>query len=332
MNSIDLLLSNIDAVIVGYVQGAFGSLTPIVSTLWTSMFIVFIAIYGYKIMISGRFVMSDLWVHCFRIIAILVIATEWNTFSVFILDIVTNFPSAIAGQMLNGAFVGSQDITSANTALGDFYERGMSVSSLIMEGAGWNITLMSYSWAVALVVIALTGYALMLIALSKIAVAILLAVGPIFILMFIFTQTKSLFEGWLRTLLNYSIIPIFVYGLLALLLTLIEPPLAAMESNISLSAQIMTYIAPFLLVSVVSLLLLSQIMNLASSITGGISLSTMGLGRSVARKIGGSAKTIGGYARSRADGVADRAFRTGAHSSENKLRNVLGNNKTRFRT
>lgn len=328
MNSIDPLLNNIDAIIVGYVQGAFGSFTPIVNTLWTSMFVIFIAIYGYKVMISGRFVMSDLWVHCFRIIAVLVIATQWGTFSVFILDIVTNFPSAIAGQMLNGAFSGSQDIISANTALGNFYERGMSISSLIMEGAGWNITLISYSLAVALVVIALTGYALMLITLSKIAVAILLAVGPIFILMFIFNQTKSLFEGWLRTLLNYAIIPIFVYGLLALLLSLIEPPLAAMEANISLGSQIMTYIAPFLLVSVVSLLLLSQIMNLASGITGGISLSTMGLGQYAARKISRGSKKVGGYARSRADNVVDRTLKTGAHSNNNKLRNALGNKKT----
>ena len=66
--------------------------------------------------------------------------------------------------------------------------------------------------------IGLTGYSTMLIVLSKLAVAILLSVGPIFILLLIFVNTKSLFEGWLRTLLNYAIVPIFVYALLALIL------------------------------------------------------------------------------------------------------------------
>ncbi len=327
MNSIDQLLASVDNTILNYVQGAFGNLSPVVSALWASMFVIFIAVYGYKVIISGRFTMSDLWVHCFKIIAVLVLATQWAAFSVFILDMVTNLPSDIAGQLINTASGGSDNITSANTALGDFYGRGMEASANITEGAGWGmggLILFGYSIIVWLATLALTGYAIMLIVLSKVAVAVLLAVGPVFILMLIFMQTKSLFEGWLRTLLNYALIPIFVYGLLSLLLTLIDLPLTNMATNVEAGANIMESIAPFILVSFVSILLLAQVMNLSSGISGGISLSTMGIVRhSAARPLGRGTKTIGGYARGRADNAVDKTFRTGAHSSENKLRNAL---------
>jgi len=323
MNAIDLLLGNIDAIILGFIQGSFGNLTPIVSILWTSMFIIFIAFYGYKTIISGRFALSELWVHCFKIIAVFVLATQWDAFSIFILDVVTNMPSDIAGQMISGASGGSSDIANANTSLGSFYEQSMTVSTTISEGAGWSVSIITASWAIRLCALALVAYALMLIALAKIAVAVLLAVGPIFILMLIFMQTKSLFEGWLRTLLNYALIPIFVYGILSLLLTLLVQPLAELESNASVTSQVMTYVAPFMLISIVSILLLSQVMNLSSGISGGLSLSTMGMGRVAGRAMGSGSKTGINYGRTQAERGVARTTQTGKHSPENKVRNAM---------
>jgi type IV secretion system protein VirB6 len=120
------------------------------------------------------------------------------------------------------------------------------------------------------------GYAGMLIVLSKIAVALLLALGPAFILLLIFNNTRGLFEGWLRTLLNYAVIPAFVYTLLAFLLALAERPLANLEQNSGITQSLLDGVAPFALVTFISILLLMQVMNMAASITGGLSLSTMG--------------------------------------------------------
>ncbi|PCI98720.1 MAG: hypothetical protein COB14_07430 [Alphaproteobacteria bacterium] len=330
MNAIDLLLTNIDASILGFVQGSFGAISPAISALWHGMFIVFFAVYGYKIVISGRFMMSDILVHIFRFIIILVLATSWTEFQIFIMDIVTGIPADIAGAMLqNGAGV---DVVTANTALGEFYESSMQVSSNIMEGAGWNVTIMTYSWAVWLSALALTAYALMLIVLAKVAVAVILSVGPFFILMLVFTQSKSLFEGWLRTLLNYALIPIFVYGLLALLLGLIAQPLTALENNVTSTSEIMTFIAPFMLVSFVSVLLLAQVMHMASSITGGISLSTMGMGRAAARPLGRGSKTVGTYGRTQGERGVERASRTGKYSQENRVKRAMPFTKTGGKT
>lgn len=278
---IETLITNVDNIVFALVQGSFGSLTPVVQILWRLMFIIFIAVFGYKVIISGRFSAPDLLANILKIILILVVATEWDTFLLLIYDITTDLPSDIAGQIMQGAAnslaaPAADNEASANLALSQFYDRAMEVSEKLLEGAGWTKWgLYFYTFAIWVGAIGFTTFAAMLIILAKLAVAILLAVGPIFILLLIFANTKNLFEGWLRTLLNYALIPIFVYALLALVLTLAEMPLQFMEKNSSPDDSLITAIGPFLFTSIVAVLLLAQVMNMAASITGGLSLSTL---------------------------------------------------------
>ena len=69
------IIINVDNIILSFVHGSFGSLSETVHALWQLMFIVFIAVYGYKVMVSGRFSTSDLITHCLKIIVLLVLAT-----------------------------------------------------------------------------------------------------------------------------------------------------------------------------------------------------------------------------------------------------------------
>ncbi|MFN3828373.1 MAG: type IV secretion system protein [Micavibrio sp.] len=294
MGAIETLIDNVDSMILGFVQGSFGSLTASIHILWQLMFIVFIAVYGYKVMISGRFSASDMIVHCVKIIIILVVATQWDTFFTIAYNMVTDFPNDIAGQILQGSTntLGSNaqptDQMTANSGLSNFFDRGMKIVQKILEGAGLtDFGLYLYAGIVFMGTVCFAGYAGMLIILSKIAVAILLAVGPIFILLLIFSNSRGLFEGWLRTLLNYSVIPIFVYTLLAFLLSLAERPLENLEEHSSVTQALLDGVAPYALVTFISTLLLMQIMNMAASVTGGLSLSTMrgpswGLGKGMA--------------------------------------------------
>ena len=286
---IETILQNVDGIILTLVQGAFGNFTPIIEIIWTSMFIIFIAVFGYKAIYSGRFSAPDLIVNTLKIIVLLIVATQWGTFTLLVFDLVTDLPSDIAGILMQsaGSAYSTSNVTdqiTANSALTDFYDRAMEVSEELLEGAGWsNFGMYFYIPLIWIGAIGFTGYAAMLIVLSKLAVAILLAVGPFFILMLIFKNSQSLFEGWLRTLLNYAVIPVFVYALLALLLTIAEEPLKYLESNTSPNDALLTPIGSFMFVCMVSVFLLMQIMNIAASITGGLSLSSMGAGAWAAR-------------------------------------------------
>lgn len=107
---IEALINNIDTIILAFVQGAFGSLTPIVKIMWRLMFIIFIAVYGYKVIISGRFAVNDLILNSLKIIILLLIATEWDTFFLIVYNMATDLPSDIAGQIMTGHLMHSANL------------------------------------------------------------------------------------------------------------------------------------------------------------------------------------------------------------------------------
>lgn len=293
---LETLISNVDNIIFSFVQGTFGSLSPTINILWRLMFIIFIAVFGYKVIISGRFSAPELIKNTLKIIVLLIIATDWDTFLLVVYNLTTDLPSDIAGlliQNVDGATTTSvaTDESGANEVLSRFYDRSMAISEKILEGAGWTKWgLYFYGILIWIGTLAFTGFAAMLIILAKLAVAVLLAIGPLFILLLIFSNAKALFEGWLRTLLNYAIIPVFVYALLALMLAVAEWPLRYLEANSGPSDALLTSIAPFLFTCIVAMLILAQILNIAASVTSGLSLSTMGSGAWAGRTSGTLAK------------------------------------------
>lgn len=277
------MIAAVDSIILGFVQGSFGSLTASVQALWQLMFVVFFAFYGYKVMVSHRFSATDLVTHCIKIILVLVLATQWAAFFQLIYSLATNLPSDISGEIVQAASntLGAQaqitSVASANTLLMQFYSRAMSVDDKLLQmGSITQIGPYIYFVFVWLGAAFFTGYATMLIILAKLAVAIILAVGPLFILLYIFHDTRKLFEGWLRTLINYALVPVFVYALLALLLTLVMPTLVFLENHSGPYQSYFTAVSSFIAATYVATLLLRQVMSIAGNITGGVSLSTMG--------------------------------------------------------
>ena len=65
-------------------------------------------------------------------------------------------------------------------------------------------------------------YAMFLIALSSIALAVLLALGPLFIAMLFFDATKRFFSAWIAQLANYALITILTVMIAALLLQIVQ--------------------------------------------------------------------------------------------------------------
>jgi type IV secretion system protein VirB6 len=290
ISTIDQLIQNVDHIILLFVQSAFGSFSDAIAMFWRMMFILFIALFGYKIIISGRFSAPELFTHILKIVLILIIATQWDAFFLLVYNMATDLPSDIAGQLIRSASTslntGAIDSAqSANLGLSAFYDRSMAVTEDVLEGAGWNdIGIYLYAGAIAVTALLFSGYAAMLIILAKIAVAILLGVGPIFILLLMFKNTQSLFEGWLRTLISFALIPIFIYAVIAFFLILAESPLQNLEENAGVNNELLSAMAPFLLISIVGFMIMTQVMNMAASITGGLSLSSMGAATWTSRK------------------------------------------------
>src|SRR6202044_3127739 len=65
-------------------------------------------------------------------------------------------------------------------------------------------------------------YTIFLLALSRIALSVLLGVGPLFIALLLFETTKRFFESWIAQLANYAFITILTVMVAALMMGIVS--------------------------------------------------------------------------------------------------------------
>jgi type IV secretion system protein VirB6 len=118
-------------------------------------------------------------------------------------------------------------------------------------------------------------YAMFLIALSSIALAVLLALGPLFIASLFFDATKRLFVAWISQLTNYALITVLTVLVAALLLQIVQS--YATQTAARGTAIVTVDALHMVLVAVLVFLVLRQVMPIASGLAGGVSLNSFGL-------------------------------------------------------
>jgi type IV secretion system protein VirB6 len=207
-------------------------------------------------------------------------------YNALIVDTFYNAPAQLAA-----AVVGAQDPVGTIDAI---WQSGGTVAGNLWAKAhvysGWGFIF------AALLVWCLMGilcvYAMFLIALSSIALAVLLALGPLFIGMLFFDSTKRFFAAWIAQLANYGLITILTVMVSALMLQIVQTFAAQTAAR---GGNIVTVDAlNMLLIAVLVFLILRQVMPIASGLASGLALNSFGL---ISRTIGwGAAATRSKYA------------------------------------
>jgi type IV secretion system protein VirB6 len=118
-------------------------------------------------------------------------------------------------------------------------------------------------------------YCVALLALAQIATAVLLALGPLFLLALLFERTRNFFEGWIAQLLNYGLIGVLLSLVAALMLQLLAS--AAAQTAAQGAALTTVDVLNLLLATGLVLVLMRQVLPIAAGLSRGIALSTMGV-------------------------------------------------------
>jgi type IV secretion system protein VirB6 len=180
-----------------------------------------------------------------------------------------------APAQLAAAMVGSSDPVGT---IDTIWERGGAVAGFL-----WTKAVLSFSgfgfWLAGILVWCLVGmlcvYAMFLIAFSSIALAILLALGPLFIALLFFDATRRFFAAWMAQLANYALITVLTVMVAALLLQVVQ---SYATQTAARGAAILTVdVLHMLLIAVLVFLVLRQVMPIASGLAGGVSLNSFGL-------------------------------------------------------
>jgi type IV secretion system protein VirB6 len=115
-------------------------------------------------------------------------------------------------------------------------------------------------------------YTIFLLSLAKIALSILLALGPLFIATLLFNVSRRFFDAWIAQLSNYALLAVLttlVVALLMQLLTTSTAQAAALGTGISIAEGMRVCFASALI-----FLVLRQVMPMAGGLAGGMALST----------------------------------------------------------
>jgi type IV secretion system protein VirB6 len=189
-------------------------------------------------------------------------------YNTVIVDTFYNAPAQLAG-----AVVGAGDPVGTIDAI---WESGGTVAgNLWTKGSAWSGFGFLLAGAIVWCLIGLLCvYAMFLIALSNIALAVLLALGPLFIVMLFFDSTRRLFSAWIAQLANYALVTILTVMMAALLLQVVQSYAAQTAAR---GSAILTVDAlHMMLIAGLVLLILRQVMPIASSVAGGAALSSFG--------------------------------------------------------
>jgi type IV secretion system protein VirB6 len=191
-------------------------------------------------------------------------------YNTVIVDTFYNAPAQLAAAVVGaGDPVGTIDAIweSGGTVAGNLWTKGNVWSG----GFGFL-----FAGAVVWILIGLLCvYAMFLIALSNIALAVLLALGPLFIAMLFFDSTRRLFSAWIAQLANYALVTILTIMVAALLLQVVRSYAAQTAAR---GSAIFTVDAlHMMLIAGLVLLILRQVMPIASSVAGGVALSSFGI-------------------------------------------------------
>jgi type IV secretion system protein VirB6 len=218
-----------------------------------------------------------------------------------IVDTFSNAPTTLAGGIIAARNPAAPAFDAVGVVDEIFFDGDDAASLLMQKGEIFGRDIIFYFAALAVyIVVGLTAvYTMFLLALSKIALSVLIAMGPIFMALLLFESTKKFFEAWIAQLCNYAFLTILAVLVAALMLhvvTVAAQAAAAKGGDITLADALKVCAAAAL-----TFLIMKQVPSMAQGLASGIALSGFGTVGNVLRAgLGlsqGSAKRVKDFSR-----------------------------------
>lgn len=262
-------------------DGVFGPTLTVILTIW-------IAFLGYSLLTGrSRIGLSALTPKMVTLVLVLTFATSWFVFQGFFWNLAVLGPDEIATVLMGTD--GSATII--------FADKLDVVMLSLMEASGGDAMANDTSIFSPPGLLWSGGTMLLLgtvgvLATCKIALAILMGLGPIFIVTALFDGTRGLFVGWLKGVVLLALAPLFAVIGGSLMLELAIPVLSSLMAN---PGQIDVRPAmAFFMIGAVHLALMFMVLKVATTMVSG--WSVFGLSRNAAGDEGGSRAGTGGSA------------------------------------
>jgi type IV secretion system protein VirB6 len=167
------------------------------------------------------------------------------------------------------------------SAFDQFFNRAAYLGEKIGREASldnWAPLLMSGAVFVIGALAAAVGFGVVLIA--KVALALLVALGPIFIALALFDGTRRFFFGWLSQAVNYLVLMALIITVFQLILSLVADQWGSIDGQDPMTGGLL-----FLAVSILAAIFFLQTPAIAAGIAGGASAGLADFGNAAAASL-----------------------------------------------
>lgn len=269
-------LSYINAVCDSYVGQNVAAVARVIGPFATTMLTLYVVLWGFA-SIRGL-IKEPINEFMHRVITIaIVFGIGFN---------LANYNTLITNTFLHGpdelvaGLAKSSGQTGVTSGLDAMLQQGVELAGRFWSKAGvleGDFGMYIVALFVAAMTIVVTAYAFFLMALSKVALTLVLGIGPVYFIGLLFQATAGFFNSWLRQMANYFLVPALVVMVNLLVMKLFAN--AAKGAAAITDTTEVAQVFPFLSMGLVCLLALASVLSIAAGLAGGVSLSSFGMGR-----------------------------------------------------
>jgi type IV secretion system protein VirB6 len=220
LHGVDCAASQMAEAAFGRLFGTNGALLPALTILLT----LYVALFAFGLMTGrSRIGINSMTSRLVTLGLVLTFATSWIAYQNVVWNLATGAPNELAGILMgirgNATDVFAQKIDVVFEALiqasnGQTADSAFSPPGLLWVGG-------------TLLLLGTVG----ILATSRIALAVLLALGPVFVVLALFRGTRGLFTGWLKGVVLLALAPLFAVLGGSLMLDLAVPVLSTLAAT-----------------------------------------------------------------------------------------------------
>lgn len=272
------LLANTDCQASSLVERGYSALsTPgaAIALMLTSLMVIAVAFYGYRLLLGKGLALRDVTGLAIRLGLVLLLAASWSSFQALAYDAFARAPGRIASEIVV-AMESPAPLEGIQSAL-DRIEQGnvgwrnrAGIASPLVGGA--PTAAMALNVSSFLLTLSTVG----LLVVSRILLALLLAITPVMAGFLLFDATRGILEGWLRALTGAAIVPLFVLILCAIELAMLGPLIDRMLADQAHDRFELDTVTPVALVVIIFSIAIVASVRAAAAIARGIRLPRKG--------------------------------------------------------
>lgn len=257
------LLTSTDCHVRALTEIAYGAISgpdSEVALILTILMTIAVALLGLRLLLGfAPLRIGEMTLTALKFGIVLALATSWPLYQRLVLQVLFHGPEQLGASILaalHGAKMGLRH--APFDGLQHAYDQMQAAAALFREAPA-GVTLVPPDRMSAAMSLTISAWVVLfanlgLVLVAKITLGLLTALGPVFAGLLLFESTRGMFEGWLRAMLVFSLLPLVITLALVLQLVLLEPHLSAFANLLPGEPPKVTDATSILIISVVSAL------------------------------------------------------------------------------